>query len=231
MRWRNSAPTRPSAGRAGTRKRRGPRSASFRIGTSSANGTRRISGPSFGTSSTDGFISDEHFRVFPLSNWTEMDVWQYIATEKIEIPSLYFSHQREIVEPQGHSPGELAFQHAAAGRNLREADGPFSHGGRRHLHRRGRIAREQSRRNYRRSGGGAHHRTGRPRGRQAKRERDGRPQKGRLFLINFLDRISKIKMILKARLTPSAIPVIILIPSKMPSTRTDSDLDRIIRLR
>jgi sulfate adenylyltransferase subunit 2 len=43
----------------------------------------------------------EHFRVFPLSNWTEMDVWQYIATEKIEIPSLYFSHQREIVERRG----------------------------------------------------------------------------------------------------------------------------------
>jgi sulfate adenylyltransferase subunit 2 len=43
----------------------------------------------------------EHFRVFPLSNWTEMDVWQYIAAEKIEIPSLYFSHQREIVERRG----------------------------------------------------------------------------------------------------------------------------------
>jgi sulfate adenylyltransferase subunit 2 len=43
----------------------------------------------------------EHFRVFPLSNWTEMDVWQYIATEKIEIPSLYFSHEREIVDRRG----------------------------------------------------------------------------------------------------------------------------------
>lgn len=37
----------------------------------------------------------EHFRVFPISNWTEMDVWQYIYTEQIEIPSLYFSHERE----------------------------------------------------------------------------------------------------------------------------------------
>lgn len=37
----------------------------------------------------------EHFRVFPLSNWTEMDVWQYIASENIEIPCLYFSHQRD----------------------------------------------------------------------------------------------------------------------------------------
>ena len=43
----------------------------------------------------------EHFRVFPLSNWTEMDVWQYIAAEKIELPTLYFSHEREIVDRQG----------------------------------------------------------------------------------------------------------------------------------
>ncbi|MCE3279381.1 MAG: sulfate adenylyltransferase subunit 2 [Bacteroidetes bacterium] len=37
----------------------------------------------------------EHFRVFPISNWTEMDVWQYIYQEKIEIPSIYFTHERE----------------------------------------------------------------------------------------------------------------------------------------
>src|SRR6187402_901148 len=43
----------------------------------------------------------EHFRVFPLSNWTEMDVWQYIAREKLEIPSIYFTHQREIVNRNG----------------------------------------------------------------------------------------------------------------------------------
>ena len=43
----------------------------------------------------------EHFRVFPLSNWTEMDVWQYIAMEKLEIPSIYFSHEREVVERDG----------------------------------------------------------------------------------------------------------------------------------
>jgi len=39
----------------------------------------------------------EHFRVFPLSNWTEMDIWQYLATEHIEIPSIYFSHERECI--------------------------------------------------------------------------------------------------------------------------------------
>ncbi|MFQ5537012.1 MAG: sulfate adenylyltransferase subunit CysD [Gemmatimonadota bacterium] len=43
----------------------------------------------------------EHFRVFPLSNWTEMDVWQYIAAENVPIPSLYFSHEREVVRRDG----------------------------------------------------------------------------------------------------------------------------------
>ncbi len=43
----------------------------------------------------------EHFRVFPISNWTEMDVWQYIAQEEIDIPSLYFAHQREVFNRRG----------------------------------------------------------------------------------------------------------------------------------
>lgn len=43
----------------------------------------------------------EHFRVFPLSNWTEMDVWQYIAMEKLDIPQIYFTHQREVIERDG----------------------------------------------------------------------------------------------------------------------------------
>jgi sulfate adenylyltransferase subunit 2 len=43
----------------------------------------------------------EHFRVFPLSNWTEMDVWQYITMEGLEIPSIYFTHKRTIVNRGG----------------------------------------------------------------------------------------------------------------------------------
>ena len=39
----------------------------------------------------------EHFRVFPISNWTEMDIWQYILSENISIPSLYFAHQRDVI--------------------------------------------------------------------------------------------------------------------------------------
>jgi sulfate adenylyltransferase subunit 2 len=44
----------------------------------------------------------EHFRIFPLSNWTEMDVWQYITRENIPLPSLYFSHEREVVNRSGN---------------------------------------------------------------------------------------------------------------------------------
>ena len=43
----------------------------------------------------------EHFRVFPISNWTELDVWQYIEREKIELPSLYYAHKRQVVERKG----------------------------------------------------------------------------------------------------------------------------------
>ena len=43
----------------------------------------------------------EHFRVFPISNWTELDVWQYIKLENIAIPELYFTHEREVVHRDG----------------------------------------------------------------------------------------------------------------------------------
>jgi sulfate adenylyltransferase subunit 2 len=43
----------------------------------------------------------EHFRVFPISNWTEMDVWQYILMENIEMPSLYYTHKRKVFKRNG----------------------------------------------------------------------------------------------------------------------------------
>jgi sulfate adenylyltransferase subunit 2 len=43
----------------------------------------------------------EHVRVFPISNWTELDVWQYIGTEGLEMPSIYFSHEREVFARDG----------------------------------------------------------------------------------------------------------------------------------
>ncbi len=62
--------------------------------------------------------SGEHMRIFPLSNWTELDIWHYIGREDIAIPSIYFSHQRSVFEREGmllteseHNPcreGEVA---------------------------------------------------------------------------------------------------------------------------
>ena len=43
----------------------------------------------------------EHARVFPISNWTELDVWQYIAEEELEVPSIYFAHEREVFRRDG----------------------------------------------------------------------------------------------------------------------------------
>lgn len=56
----------------------------------------------------------EHFRVFPLSNWTEMDIWQYIKSENIPLPNLYFTHEREVIARGGtyiaHVPGIITLQ-------------------------------------------------------------------------------------------------------------------------
>ena len=47
-------------------------------------------------------LPGEHVRVFPLSNWTELDVWDYIEAEKIELPSIYYAHEREVVAARRH---------------------------------------------------------------------------------------------------------------------------------
>jgi sulfate adenylyltransferase subunit 2 len=50
----------------------------------------------------NGFIKPgEHVRVFPLSNWTELDVWRYVARERIPLPSIYFAHEREVFRRDG----------------------------------------------------------------------------------------------------------------------------------
>ena len=62
----------------------------------------------------------EHFRVFPLSNWTEMDVWQYIADEEIPMPSLYFSHRRNVVERDGVLLAESEYNQLVEGESWTE---------------------------------------------------------------------------------------------------------------
>ena len=50
----------------------------------------------------NGFVKPgEHVRVFPLSNWTELDVWEYIRLQGLELPSIYFAHEREVFERDG----------------------------------------------------------------------------------------------------------------------------------
>jgi sulfate adenylyltransferase subunit 2 len=50
----------------------------------------------------NGFVKPgEHVRVFPLSNWTELDVWQYIAEEKLDLPCIYFAHERDVFKRDG----------------------------------------------------------------------------------------------------------------------------------
>jgi sulfate adenylyltransferase subunit 2 len=57
----------------------------------------------------------ESIRVFPLSNWTELDVWHYIARERVPLPSIYFAHDREVIERDGMWYGVNEFFRARAG--------------------------------------------------------------------------------------------------------------------
>ena len=62
----------------------------------------------------------EHFRVFPISNWTELDVWSYIQLHNIELPSLYFAHKRPVFRRDGMLMAETEFLHAGAGEEVFE---------------------------------------------------------------------------------------------------------------
>lgn len=57
----------------------------------------------------------ENFRVFPLSNWTEMDIWQYIARENLDLPSIYFSHEREVINRDGTLLAKSDYLHLSNG--------------------------------------------------------------------------------------------------------------------
>jgi sulfate adenylyltransferase subunit 2 len=62
----------------------------------------------------------EHIRVFPLSNWTELDIWQYIATEEVELPSIYFAHRRRVFERDGMLLAESDFTTRLPGEEAEE---------------------------------------------------------------------------------------------------------------
>ena len=63
----------------------------------------------------------EHFRVFPLSDWTELDVWQYIAAAAIPLPALYFAHRRRVFEHNGMLLAETPYSRPQPGDSAREA--------------------------------------------------------------------------------------------------------------
>lgn len=62
----------------------------------------------------------EHMRIFPLSNWTELDIWDYIGREQIDIPSIYFSHQRRVFERDGMLLTESEFNPCRPGETVSE---------------------------------------------------------------------------------------------------------------
>ncbi len=62
----------------------------------------------------------EHIRVFPLSNWTELDIWQYIADEQIELPSIYFAHRRPVFRRDGMLMAVTDFLQAGEGEEVFE---------------------------------------------------------------------------------------------------------------
>jgi sulfate adenylyltransferase subunit 2 len=64
----------------------------------------------------------EHFRVFPISNWTEMDVWQYILMENIEMPNLYYTHKRRVFQRDGVWLAEAPFMELKEGEEILELD-------------------------------------------------------------------------------------------------------------
>ena len=63
----------------------------------------------------------EHIRVFPLSNWTELDVWRYIDAEQLELPSIYFAHRRRVIERDGVLLAESAWIAPREGEHAEEA--------------------------------------------------------------------------------------------------------------
>lgn len=67
----------------------------------------------------NGFINPgQHIRVFPLSNWTELDIWQYILEQDIELPSIYFAHEREVFERDGMLMAVSDFLQPEAGESV-----------------------------------------------------------------------------------------------------------------
>ena len=100
----------------------------------------------------------EHIRVFPISNWTELDVWQYIARENLELPSIYFAHERDVFKRDGMLYAASDFIERFPDEEPFTRHRALPHGRRHDVHRRRRQRRRDDRRRRHRDRRDAHHR-------------------------------------------------------------------------
>ena len=118
----------------------------------------------------------ESLRVFPLSNWTELDVWSYIAQERLALPNIYYAHDREVFERQGMLFAANEFCRPRPDEPVFTASGAVPNGRRRHVDCSGALGRRHGGEGDRRGRRHACHRArGDSRGRQVQRGRDGGP--------------------------------------------------------
>ena len=127
----------------------------------------------------------EHMRAFPISNWTELDVWLYLARENIALPNLYFAHDRQVIRRKGLLVPADRRDAGAAGRGGGNRRGALPHRGRHDLHLPGREPGGDRCRDRRRDAAGHGQRAWRhAHGRPHIRRVDGAAQEGRVLLMN-----------------------------------------------
>ena len=100
-RWTSTASTRPSAAPGATRRRAAPRSGCSPFRTAQHGWDPKNQRPELWKLYNTRMTKGESLRVFPISNWTELDIWQYIHLENIPIVPLYFAAERPVVERDG----------------------------------------------------------------------------------------------------------------------------------
>ena len=165
MRSRSIASTPRSAAPDATRSAPARKSGSSASATTSASGTR-AQRPELWNLYNARVRRGEHVRVFPISNWTELDVWQYVAREQLELPSIYFAHERDVFKRDVMLYAVSEFVEWMDGEEPFAASVRFR---RRHeLHGRGCVGREDAR-----AGRGRDRRDARDRARRDARRRPG----------------------------------------------------------
>ena len=114
--------------RGATRRRPAPRSACSRFRDEFGQWDPKNQRPELWNLYNGRHRKGEHIRVFPISNWTEMDVWQYIEREDIELPSIYYAHEREVFRRDGMLLAVTPFTSVLrAARRSTETIGPLPH--------------------------------------------------------------------------------------------------------